>query len=174
MGYSFRKAKIGEESKIWDILEAGIQRRKEDGSTQWQDGYPNPAVVHNDIVKGVGFVLVDQDEIVGYCAVLINDEPQYANIRGEWITNGDFVVMHRVAVSEKHLGKGLAQKMFDHIEEYAVANTIYSIKGDTNVDTAAMIRIFEKAGYKYCGEVTFRGTPRKAFEKVLNKTNNYL
>lgn len=169
MEYIFRKARLEERSDIWDILEAAIQRRKEDGSDQWQDGYPNPTVIRNDIAKGVGYVLVNGDEILGYCAVLINDEPEYANIRGEWLTNGDFVVMHRVAISEKHLGKGLAQKMFDQIEAYALENNIYSIKGDTNFDNAAMIRIFEKAGYRYCGEVTFRGTPRKAFEKVLNK-----
>jgi hypothetical protein len=34
-----------------------------------------------------------------------------------------------------------------------------------------MISIFEKAGYTYCGEVYFRGSPRKAFEKVLKKTD---
>lgn len=169
MEYSFRKAKIEEQSEIWGILEDAIRRRKEDGSNQWQDGYPNPTVIQNDIIRGVGYVLVNRDEILGYCAVLINDEPEYANIRGEWITHADFVVMHRVAVSEKHLGKGLAQRIFDHIEAYALGNNIYSIKGDTNFDNAAMIRIFEKSGYRFCGEVTFRGTPRKAFEKVLIK-----
>ena len=67
-------------SVIWAILSAAIQRRKTEGSNQWQDGYPNEQVIANDIAKGYGYVLVEDDEIVGYCALLINDEPEYARI----------------------------------------------------------------------------------------------
>ena len=57
--------------------------------------------------------------------------------------------------------------MFRQIEKYAVNNNIFSIKLDTNFDNPSMINIFEKLGYMYCGEVFFRGSPRKAYEKVL-------
>lgn len=77
--------------------------------------------------------------------------------------------MHRVAISDQYIGKGLAQIMLKYMEEYALSNNIYSIKADTNFDNAGMLKIFEKMGYSYCGEVTFRGTPRRAFEKVLTK-----
>lgn len=167
MAYSFRRAQADDASPIWEILSDAIQRRKEDGSQQWQDGYPNPAVVKADIEKGNGYVLVDGEIIAGYCAVMINDEPEYAKIKGEWLTDGDFVVYHRVAVGENYLGKGLAQKMLLHIEDFARKHNIQSVKADTNFDNAGMRYIFEKLGYSYCGEVTFRETPRKAFEKVL-------
>lgn len=167
MDHSFRKADITDLPKIWEILEGAIQRRKQDGSDQWQDGYPNPTVVKNDIDRGVGYVLSDGDDITAYCALLINDEPAYATIEGRWLTEGDFVVYHRVAVSEKHLGKGLAQQLLKHIEEFALQHHIYSIRADTNFDNPGMLRLFGKVGYQYCGEVSFRGTPRKAFEKVL-------
>ena len=167
MEYTFRKARTDEQDQIWMILKGAIKRRREEGSDQWQDGYPNPEVVKNDIDEGVGFVLLDQDKVVGYCAVLINDEPQYTDIEGKWLSDGDFVVIHRVAISDKHLGQGLAQKMLYYIEDYALENNIHSIKADTNFDNAGMLHIFEKAGYKYCGEVILRGMPRKAFEKVL-------
>jgi len=170
MEYTFRKAKTEEQNEIWKILEDAILRRKKDGSDQWQDGYPNPSVVENDIEKGNGFVLLDEQEnILGYAAILINYEPEYANIKGKWITNEDFIVMHRVAISDQYIGKGLAQIMLKYMEEYALSNNIYSIKADTNFDNAGMLKIFEKMGYSYCGEVTFRGTPRRAFEKVLTK-----
>lgn len=170
MEYTFRKAKTEEQTEIWKILEDAILRRKKDGSDQWQDGYPNPSVVENDIKKGNGFVLLDKEEnILGYAAILINYEPEYANIKGKWLTNEDFVVMHRVAISDQYIGKGLAQTMLKYMEEYALSNNLYSIKADTNFDNTGMLKIFEKMGYVYCGEVTFRGTPRKAFEKVLIK-----
>lgn len=167
MNPSFRKAKISELPQIWDIIQDAIQRRKEDGSNQWQDGYPNPEVLQNDIEKEVGFVLTENNTIAGYCAILINDEPEYANIVGKWLTNADFVVFHRVAIAITHLGKGYAKVIFKYIEDFALENNILSIKADTNFDNLAMITIFEKTGYAYCGEVYFRGSPRKAFEKTL-------
>lgn len=167
MGYNFRKATKNDHNRIWEILQSAILRRKADGSDQWQDGYPNPTVVENDLEKGCGYVLTDDDTIVGYCTLLINDEPAYADIKGKWITNGDFVVFHRVAISENHTGKGLAQKMLRYIEQFAMENNITSVKADTNFDNIAMLKTFEKMGYRYCGEVYFRGSARKAYEKVL-------
>ena len=46
-------------------------------------------------------------------------------------------------------------------------SNVYSIKVDTNFDNVPMLRILDKLGYVYCGEVFFRGSARKAFEKVL-------
>lgn len=170
--YHFRKAEISETSRIWTILQQAILRRKEDGSNQWQDGYPNQEVVQKDIEKEKGFVLLEGETIIGYCAVLINDEPEYDNIEGKWLTNNDFVVFHRVAISTKYLGKGLAKMMIKHIEDFALNNNIYSIKADTNFDNIPMMKLFEKLGYTFCGEVYFRGSPRKAYEKVLPKILN--
>ena len=170
MNYSFRQATISEIPQIWIILEEAIIRRKKDGSEQWQDGYPNPEVVRKDIEKGAGFVLIENETIIGYTAILINDEPEYDNIKGEWLSNEDFVVFHRVALSENHLGKGLAKKIFEFIEGFALNNNIYSIKADTNFDNHAMLKIFDKTGYQYCGKVYFRGGERLAFEKILSKT----
>ena len=167
MNYNFRKATTSEIPQIWEILQQAIIRRKNEGSNQWQDGYPNPEVIQKDIQKGVGYVLVEGETIVGYTAVLINDEPEYANIKGEWLTNGDFVVVHRVAIAENYLGKGLAKKIFGYIDEMARKANIYCIKADTNYDNFAMIKIFEKLGYSYCGLVHLRGCPRNAYEKVL-------
>jgi hypothetical protein len=41
MSHNFRKATPSEIPQIWDILRKSTARRKEDGSNQWQDGYPN-------------------------------------------------------------------------------------------------------------------------------------
>jgi len=169
MDFIFRKARQADADKIWEILQQAILKRKNEGSNQWQDGYPNPTVVANDIANGYGFVLANGNDIAGYCAILINDEPAYDDIEGKWLTDGDFIVYHRVAIAENYLGKGLARQMLKHIDAFALANNIYSVKADTNFDNNSMLALFEKTGYVYCGEVYFRGAPRKAFEKVLER-----
>ena len=171
MKYQFRKARITEIPQIWDILQNAILRRKKDGSEQWQDGYPNPEVIENDIKKEAGFVLTNENTIIGYVAVIINDEPAYTAIQGKWLSNEDFVVFHRVAIAEDYLGKGLSKVILNFIEDFALSKQIYSLKADTNFDNLAMLHLFEKLGYQYCGEVFFRGSARKAFEKVLDKSN---
>ena len=163
----FREAVIDDLPEIWIIIQQAIQRRKKEGSNQWQDGYPNPEVITHDIEHKQGYVLTEGETVIGYTAVLINDEPEYERLEGEWITNDDFVVFHRVAISENHLGKGYAKKMMTSIEAYALDKKIYSIKADTNHDNEPMKRIFETLGYQFCGRVYFRGSPRNAFEKVL-------
>lgn len=168
MTYQFRKAEMSEKNMIWDILKQGIERRKKDGSEQWQDGYPNLDVIKKDIEKGVGFVLTENKNIVGYTAILINDEPEYEKIKGAWLSNSNYVVFHRVAISENYIGKGLSKMIMENIEDYALKNKIYSIKADTNFDNSAMLKIFKKFNYSYCGKVYFRGQPREAFEKEIN------
>jgi len=168
MEYTFRLAVAADQAAIWNIIEGAIRRRREDGSRQWQDGYPNPEVIAEDIARGYGYVLMAGETVAGYCAVMINNEPAYRAIDGHWITNGDFVVYHRIAIAESFLGKGLAQKMLGFIDGFALHNGIRSVRADTNYDNPGMLKIFEKMGYQYCGEVTFRGGSRKAFEKVLD------
>lgn len=165
--FTFRKAVIEDKDSIWNIVQQAILRRKADGSNQWQDGYPNKESIENDITNEIGFVLLDNETIIGYCAALINDEPAYSAIEGKWLTNNDFIVIHRIAINENYLGKGLSGQIIENIENYAKNQNIFSVKVDTNFDNLAMMKIFEKRGYQYCGEVYFRGSARRAYEKVL-------
>jgi GNAT superfamily N-acetyltransferase len=168
--YPLQKAVSADFPEIWQLIQEAILRRKNEGSNQWQDGYPNPAVLQQDIQKGYGYVLRDQNTIIGYCAVAINCEPEYEKIEGNWLTNSDFVVIHRIAIAEKYLGKSLSKTIIEAIETIAIEQNIFSIKVDTNHDNWAMLKIFEKMGFVFCGIVYFRGSPRRAYEKVLKKS----
>jgi RimJ/RimL family protein N-acetyltransferase len=167
MIYNFRKADITDISEILVILQQAILRRKNEGSDQWQDGYPNLEVVKNDIQNNYGYVLIEGKIIIGYFAIVINDEPEYLKIEGKWLTNADFVVVHRIAISEKNIGKGLSKTIIEFIEDLARKINIHSIKVDTNHDNIAMMKIFDKCGFTFCGIVHFRGSPRRAYEKVI-------
>ncbi|MNK88162.1 Acetyltransferase (GNAT) family protein [compost metagenome] len=162
-----RKAVLSEIPAIWEILQDAIEQRRLDGSTQWQDGYPNELSIKNDIENGYGYVLTENESILCYAAIMFDKESAYENIEGKWLTDGDYTVVHRVAVSKLAKGKGIATKLFEKIERLSVENNIYSIKVDTNFDNVPMLKILDKLKYTYCGEVYFRGSARKAFEKRL-------
>ena len=162
-----RKSNLSEHSIIWEIIQQAIHQRKEDGSQQWQNGYPNPQTILDDINNGFAYVLIENNVILAYVAIIFEIEPAYTEIEGKWLTNDEYVVIHRVAVSNKIKGKGMATLLFKMIEDLSLRNKVYSIKVDTNFDNVPMLKILEKLKYTYCGEVYFNGSARRAFEKVL-------
>ncbi|MES2799443.1 MAG: GNAT family N-acetyltransferase [Bacteroidota bacterium] len=162
-----RLALLSELPQIWNIIQFAIEQRRLDGSTQWQNGYPNEIVLAEDIQKKQGYVLENEGEIIAYAAIIFDIEPAYTAIEGKWLTTGEYVVIHRVATSKKVVGKGIGRQLFQMIEDLASQHGIFSIKVDTNFDNVPMLKILDKLQYTYCGQVYFSGSPRRAFEKVL-------
>ena len=152
---------------IWDILQQAIDQRKQDGSEQWQNGYPNEQTVYDDIADGSAYVLVDNNEVIAYAAIIFGVEPAYNYIKGKWLTNDKYLTVHRVATTNKVKGKGIATRLFKMIEDLSIEQKVYSIKVDTDYDNIPMLKILDELGYTYCGEIFFSGASRKAYEKVL-------
>ncbi|WP_316810928.1 GNAT family N-acetyltransferase [Pedobacter heparinus] len=163
-----RKAHINQLPVIWEIIQQAIEQRRQEGSAQWQNGYPNENTIINDIEKGYGYIFLIDEVVVAYAAIIFDIEPAYEVIEGKWLTNdGDYVNIHRIAVSASAKGKGVATRLLTLIEQLAADNKIYSIKIDTNFDNEPMLKILNKLGYTYCGEVLYQGASRRAYEKVL-------
>jgi len=164
-----RKAAISEVPVIWDILQQAIEQRKLDGSDQWQNGYPNEQTVREDIANGYAYVLSDNNVIIAYAAIIFSVEPAYNDIKGKWLSTGDYVVVHRIATSDSVKGTGVATHLFKVIEDLCIDKKVYSIKVDTNFDNVPMLKILGNLSYTYCGEVLYRGGSRKAYEKVVSR-----
>ena len=163
-----RKAIFSELPAIWGILQQAIEQRKQDGSEQWQNGYPNEQTVHDDLVNGHAYVLIDNNVIIAYAAIIFGVEPAYHDIKGKWLSNDDYVTVHRVATADSVKGKGVATHLFKMIEDLCLEQKVYSIKVDTNFDNVPMMKILDKLNYSYCGEIFFNGASRRAYEKVLS------
>ena len=71
MGRKIRKAKPTDITDIMQVMEAakGIMRSA-GNMNQWTDGYPSETVIFSDIERNGGFVVLDEDEIVGYFDIL--------------------------------------------------------------------------------------------------------
>ncbi len=164
----FRQATVNDAEAIWEILQEAILKRKQDGSSQWQNGYPNPTVIAEDIDKGFAYVMQHKNgELKGYIAIIDEVEPAYEKIDGKWLSNHEALVVHRLAVTQNNPVKGLGTWAMQEVEKVANTKNINSIKVDTNHDNLGMLRVFDKLGYVYCGEVELSGGKRKAFEKLI-------
>lgn len=135
---------------------------------QWQNGYPNEEVIQNDIDRQQSFVLVDKNQIIATAMITWSNDPNYAQIEGEWITPNPYVVVHRLAVLEDRKGQNIAGKILEWVEKRCLETRINSMRIDTHRDNRAMQRVIAKFGFQYCGIIKVSdGTPRLAFEKVL-------
>ena len=165
----FRQAKISDLDQIVEIIELSKKYLKETKVDQWQDGYPAKEDLRRDIESGNSYVLTNKDEIVATTVISLDGESTYNSIfNGEWITNEDYIVMHRVAVHDKYKGKGIFKELIKEAENLALNKGISSIKIDTHRDNISMQRAVVKNDFKKCGIIYLEdGSERIAFEKVL-------
>ena len=165
----FRQAKISDLDQIVEIIELSKKYLKETKVDQWQDGYPAKEDLRRDIESGNSYVLTNKDEIVATTVISLDGESTYNSIfNGEWITNEEYIVMHRVAVHDKYKGKGIFKELIKEAESLALNKGISSIKIDTHRDNISMQRAVVKNDFKKCGIIYLEeGTETRAFEKVL-------
>ncbi|MDR0295671.1 MAG: hypothetical protein LBH91_05730 [Prevotellaceae bacterium] len=74
-----RKAIFSELPVIWNILQQAIEQRKEEGSEQWQDGYPNEQSIYDDISKEYAYVLTGDNAILAYAAIILGSVSKQLN-----------------------------------------------------------------------------------------------
>jgi ribosomal protein S18 acetylase RimI-like enzyme len=168
-----RKANINDIDGILMIVNDAVDLLKSNNVNQWQNGYPNREVFLNDIKKGTLYVTCDENVIAGVCNLCFNKDPSYEKVYfGKWITNDDYLVIHRIAVKKEYYHKRVAKMMFSFSEELALYNNVKSIKIDTHKDNIPMNKILKNIGYQECGIIYLlnyadQDKERVAFEKVL-------
>ncbi len=150
------------------IRQAQAQMRAR-GSAQWQDGYPALPDIEADIACGRGIAAVATKEmrIVAYAAVAYDGEPAYDCIEGRWLTDGPYVVVHRLAVADEAKGRGTATALLRHAETEARGKGMRSFRIDTAHDNQYMLRMLRTLEFTYCGRVRYRSGERLAYEKPL-------
>lgn len=175
----FRKAVPEDLDRIVLIIQGAKERMRDAGRTQWQGAYPGISDIMKDIESGYGYVAVfpghselgcEQETdgvIAGYCAVVFSGEPAYDHLEGRWISEENYVVVHRMAVSGNMLGRGVSKMMFGAVSELALSNGVRSFKVDTNYDNIQMNHILKSLGFSECGTIRYADGPRIAYEKIL-------
>ena len=108
-----------------------------------------------------------QGNVVAYGAVVFDGEPAYEAIEGAWLTDGDYVVLHRMAVADGEKGRGVATEFMRRVEAMACGRGTGSMRVDTNFDNRYMLRMLGRLGFVYCGKVRYRSGERLAFEKTI-------
>ena len=139
------------------------------GIDQWQYGYPTRDIIKEDIILERSFVVEGEDGICATFALMMNGEPTYKKIYcGAWLTEGEYLALHRIAIESTHRGQGIAEAIMAFLDKYAQDNGYISVRVDTHEGNIPMRKMLEKNGFEYCGTIhLLDGQPRVAYEKLV-------
>ena len=133
---------------------------------QWTGGYPGRALIAKDIGRGVSYVIEVETRIAAVFSYTEGEDVTYREITdGEWLTDGTYGTVHRLASRES--GGGMAKLCFDWCFAQAKNNGIGSLRVDTHRDNQIMRHLLEKNGFWRCGIIHLAdGAARIAYERV--------
>lgn len=162
-----RLVKASELDQAMAIINNAKQHLAEQGVDQWQNGYPDKDHIRADIANKAAYFVTDGVALLGYVCADFSGEPAYEKLQGAWQTSDRYVVIHRLAFSEKARGRGLSSTVFQLVEKLALANGVADLRVDTGPENYKMQHIIEKNGFSYRGRIWFDGGEKVAYDKVL-------
>ena len=155
-----RQAKYEELDSVMRIYEEARAFMMEAGNPdQWGTNYPPRDLIETDIKRGSCYVCVQDEELWAVFYFAVEQDPTYEYIKGAWLNDRSYAVLHRVAVAKK--GKGIVSRIF----EFALSQ-YPNLKIDTHESNLPMQKALAKNGFTPCGEIYIdNGDPRIAYQK---------
>ena len=150
------------------ILKRCNQMLLSKGIYQWDEQYPSQEFIENNIAAQSLFVYTENEKIIAGITLDDKQPPSYNNIT--WGTpKASPLLIHRTFVDPDSQGQGLGQAMMSFAESYAPSHGFNCIRADVHKQNPAALALFQKRGYKVCGELMFprREAPFVCFEKII-------
>ena len=130
-----------------------------DNAAQWRDGYPQRAVLEEDMRKKQLY-LCEEGAICAAFVFYMGPEPAYDALDGAWLCTGPYGVVHRLCSPGRVRGAATECLRF-------CIGRCESLRIDTHENNAPMRSLLRKLGFVQCGTVYLAdGSPRLAFERV--------
>lgn len=158
---NIRLATLADVPGIMQVITEVVPGMIASGNFQWDDTYPNAAAFEEDIALGQLWVADADGDIGGVSAITTEQYPEYADVGLD--VNETAIVTHRLAVSPRYQGRGIAGMLMDQAEKVALERGIKTLRVDTNTANKATQSLFPKMGYRFAGEMGLKFRPGLRF-----------
>ncbi len=147
-----RKATLSDLDSVFAIINECKADMLAKGIEQWPSHHPSIERVKDGILKGEHYVIEENEEILGGVRLNNSQDEQYALVK--WgVEDSKPLIVHQLAVSPQHQGKGLAKKLMLFAEELAKKQGSKCIRLDTYSINTASNAFYQKLGYKFTGTI---------------------
>lgn len=164
---TLRNITLEETSIAMEIINMAKNHLKEQGIDQWQTGYPDMECLQRDARNNKGYFAVNGNEILAYLCIDYDGEPAYNDLHGTWNTDENYVVVHRMAFSDKARGKNLSGEVFALVEDMSQKKDVTGFRVDTDEANKKMQHVLKKNGFVYTGTIWFDNSEKIAFDKTI-------
>lgn len=166
MNITFRKATEDEAYDIYLHYVRVIDSMQKNGIDQWDELYPNSAVLAADISAGDLWVGEEEGSLLCTFAVNTDCEEEYEACSWQY-PEEPYVVVHRLAVNPKFHRKGVARLAMEFVENSAKEKGIRTIRLDTFCGNIAGAALYESLGFKILGYAHWRKGKFQIMEKII-------
>ena len=116
--------------------------------------YPSETSVREATLAGDQYICMDEGGIVG--AFVLNDDPKGNYQAGSWkrmLPDGDYMVLHTLAVAPDCQGKGTASEIIRYCVRRAQSGGYKALRVDIVPTNHPAKKLYEKNGFTYAGDV---------------------
>ena len=162
--YIFRKALLADENYILSIYKAVKEKGKVDGTSDWNEDYPNKEILKEDLKKEQAYVLISNEDVIAAITMIEEDEPGIQTM--PW-TKARACFLARLCVSPEYQGRGIGEKMMKYISECAKEKGFEATHHLAAKVNEAANRLYVRMGYRNLGPIHLYETDFNAYEMLL-------
>ena len=164
---NMRQATKEDMQAVYSLFREATEDMIAKGIDQWDELYPTPAHLDDDLAKGELYVGELEGRVV--CAVALNSvcDPQYQN--AAWQGSGPFIIAHRLCVSPGAQGQGVGRALMSDVENWAQERGYCQVRLDSFAPNLQAQRMYQRLGYAIRGEAHWRKGLFYLMEKELRR-----
>ncbi len=161
---TFARASVADAEKIDALYHAVKKSGRENGTTDWDDDYPNRDFIEEDIKNGFSFVLRFEGEVLAAVSILPEDDLDDCPI--QW-TPKKACVLARLCVKPALQGRHVGEYVMRLVSAEAKHQGYEATRHLAAVANPASIRLYERMGYKKLGTAHLYDTDFYAYEMIF-------
>ncbi len=155
----------GDIEAVAAIFRRAIDAMDAKGIYQWDDIYPNKAILESDISSGEMRLVCDDERITG--AVVLNDRQDAEYTQGDWFFREPAAVVHRLCIDPAYQHHGYGRQTIGLAEAALRDCGFQSVRLDAFSQNPYALRLYQSLGYRKAGEVHYRKGLFYLYEKSL-------
>ena len=161
---SFERAVAADAEFVHQMFEEAKRVGRGNGTTDWDEFYPNRAILNEDIEKGELWALREDGQILAVIALIDEEFEEDVDVR--W-SDAKGCMLARLCVDPKLQGLGIGAEVMRLVSEEAARQGYEATRHLASIHNPAALRLYRKLGYVELGPVHCYDHDYIAFERLL-------
>ena len=157
-------------AEVTELYQRVTQNMNAEGLDCWSWGfYPTEEMLRADIAAGCLYIQRLEGSAVAAVSVTKTADPEYD--QPGWTCGTEPGYFHRLVVDPECQGRSLGGGVLDDVLQLLRGMGCDCVRCDTDVRNVRAIRLYEKMGLRYCGEITRKGWEHafRCYDKPLKR-----